>query len=101
MAARAVSPPFSTIEISRATDARSPARAPTTSTSGSYVLAKRSAPRPATFAAFTPARDAAGCVLLLDVVPATPRRASLPATPLTRREHHQRHRPEHGFFGSW
>src|SRR2546421_12371064 len=41
MAAWADSPPFSTIEMSRATDARSPARAPVTSASGSYVLAKR------------------------------------------------------------
>src|SRR4051812_19256671 len=41
MAAWALSPPFSTIEISRATDARSPARAPSTSASGSCVRAKK------------------------------------------------------------
>src|SRR5215467_7188996 len=37
MAAWAASPPCSTMEMSRATAARSPARAPSTSTSGSYV----------------------------------------------------------------
>src|SRR5205807_7277524 len=40
-------------------------------------------------------RDAAACVLLLNVVPATPRRRSLAATPLTRPEPRQRHRPGH------
>src|SRR6059058_5893739 len=37
MAVWAASPPRSTMEMSRATAARSPARAPSTSTSGSYV----------------------------------------------------------------
>src|SRR5260370_226759 len=41
MAAWADSPPFSTIEMSRATAARSPARAAATSAAASYVLAKR------------------------------------------------------------
>src|SRR5438093_13122254 len=44
MAAWAASPPLSTIEISRAIAARSPASAPATSASGSYVLAKRRRP---------------------------------------------------------
>src|SRR5581483_1066032 len=43
MAAWAASPPFSTIEMSRATEALSPARAPSTSTSGSYVRATKRA----------------------------------------------------------
>src|SRR5438270_4097873 len=41
MAAWAPWPPCSTMEMSRATEARSPVRAPATSASGSYVLAKR------------------------------------------------------------
>ena len=48
-------------------------------------------PCPATFAALAPASDAAGCVLGLAFSGGVLRPASLPATPLTRRQHRQRH----------
>src|SRR5256885_17223658 len=41
------------------------------------------------------ARDAPGCVLLLAVVPATPRRRSLPGTPLTRHNPSVAHSADH------
>ena len=52
-------------------------------------------PRPATFAAFRTASDAAGCVLVLDSRQVRLRPASFPAPPPTRPQHHQRHWTEH------
>jgi len=52
-------------------------------------------PRPATYAALQTARNASGCVLVLDAPQVRLRPASVPQTPLPRPQHHQRHRPGH------